>query len=72
MKLAIIWRESIYHNDFKCNCGKQLMNDYELSGDILVDKSRNMLICPDCLREVAKLTTEEYALKTKAMKDEVH
>ena len=72
MKNAIIWRESIYLNDFKCKCGKQLMNDNKLVDDILFDEKREMFICPECLRDVAKLTTEEYAVKIKAMREGVH
>lgn len=72
MKTAIVWRESIYHNDFKCNCGKELMIDNELSKDILYDEKRKRLICPNCLKDVAIITTEDYALRVKAMRDEVH
>lgn len=71
MKKTIIWRESIYHNNFTCKCGKQLMKDEEILDDVLYDESRKELVCPNCYLVVGKETTLEMAQKIHAMRDGV-
>lgn len=63
-KNAIIWRESVYHNDFKCKCGKVLFANNNVVEDVLYDTENDLLICPKCLKVVAKITTEKEAIKT--------
>lgn len=45
----IIWKKSIYGNDFKCKCGRELanMNGQPNDGILLVPETR-ALICPKC------------------------
>lgn len=54
----IIWRESVYKNDFVCRCGEQLMKDGEISKAILYDEVLRFLICPKCKNNVALLSKE--------------
>lgn len=50
----IIWRKSIYENDFKCNsCGMDLMKDGELNQTILSDREGKYLFCPRCKNMIA-------------------
>lgn len=55
-KTAIIWRKSIYDNDFKCRCNYKLINEHGTpKSDILVDMTSDMLFCPLCKWNVAKV-----------------
>lgn len=65
---AIIWRKSIYDNDYKCRCGKKLYEHGDVVGDVQV--YADYLICPNCGWNVAKLTTEEKAVKSGAFRGE--
>ena len=67
-RTAIIWRKSIYENDYKCKCGMTLYANGKVSDDVLV--SDNSLYCPICGWCVAKLTTIEVAYRLQAMRCE--
>lgn len=58
---AIIWRESIYNNDYVCRCGKVLMDKGKLCEDMLVDVDTMELICPQCKLNVALLADSDFA-----------
>lgn len=62
-KNAIVWRESIYKNDYKCSCGKKLFENGDVVNDVLFDTRRDELICPVCMKVVAKLMDEKEASK---------
>lgn len=64
MKKAIIWRKSVYDDDYVCRCGKKLMINDDPVNDLLFDTSTQQLICPDCMWNVAKVTTYDIAVKT--------
>ena len=63
-KNAIIWRESVYKNDFTCGCGKVLFENGNVVNDVLYDPQSDLLVCPNCLKVVAKITTEKEAAKS--------
>lgn len=65
MKDAIIWRKSIFENDYVCRCGKKLMSKGKIAKDIV--EEMNYLICPSCNYLVAKLSTIEDAEKEGAI-----
>jgi len=52
---AIIWRESVYKNDFTCSCGYDFMKDGELAETMLYDTKQKVLVCPRCKKRVAKI-----------------
>lgn len=54
---ALIWRESIYKNEFKCKCGYKLYKPYknELAHDIILDITNATLCCPRCGWLVGKM-----------------
>lgn len=55
----IVWRESVYKNDFKCNnCGLDLMKDGEMNQNILSDRQGKYLFCPRCKNMVAMVKGE--------------
>lgn len=55
----IVWRESVYKNNFKCNkCGLDLMKDGELNQTIRTDKGGKRLYCPRCGNGIAVITGE--------------
>ena len=62
-KNAIVWRESIYKNDYKCSCGKVLFENNDIAKDVLVDVERDELYCPNCMKRVAVLMNEKEAKK---------
>ena len=68
MRKAIIWRKSIYDADYVCKCGKELFVNNQIPDDMLV--YGDYLVCPQCGLNVAKLTTEEQAVKSGAMRGE--
>ena len=49
-RTAIIWREGVYKNGFKCgNCGTVLAAaDGTPADDTFVDVDEGLLICPGC------------------------
>ena len=53
-KIATIWRESVYNNDFRCNiCGTKIANE---KGEILRQRGdifEGILQCPRCFNVVA-------------------
>ena len=55
MKKAIIWRESIYKNHFKCNkCGTKLWNeDTNTATDDLGTAGTKWMFCMNCRNNVA-------------------
>ena len=53
--MAIIWRESVYKNGFKCSCGNQLMTDGKIERDVLYNPHDKILICPKCHEVVAMI-----------------
>lgn len=58
MKEAIIWRESVYKNEFRCNvCKKKLANNLtgEPFDDVFMGTKDGVkfVICPDCKNPVA-------------------
>ena len=65
---AIVWRESIYMNNYLCKCGKKLWSDGDAAGDLLVDIDNGGMYCPECGWLVAYLTTEDQAMKDGAMR----
>lgn len=69
-KTAIIWRKSIFENDYKCKCGKVLYARGKVSDDVLVDTETDTLYCPVCKWNVAKVTTVDKAYKMMAMRCE--
>lgn len=56
--MAIVWRESIYKNGFKCSCGKQLVTDGKIERDVLYNPHDKLLFCPECHNLVAMLKGE--------------
>lgn len=55
---ALVWRESVYKNNFYCQCGNKLY-DIEKSYDENsenIKKKNNHLYCPKCDRNVAYIT----------------
>lgn len=58
-KQALIWRKSVYQNNFKCNqCGEQIANeDGEPRDDAPFSLMGNTLHCPKCLNPVARMET---------------
>ena len=64
---VIIWRKSIYDNDYVCKCGKKLLINDDVAEDMLYDQNNKELICPNCMWNVAKVTTYEKAVKIGAM-----
>lgn len=62
---AIIWRKSIYENNYICRCGEKLMEDNVLN----VNEDCGYVICPKCKWLVAKLSTVDEAIKSGAMRD---
>lgn len=55
---AIIWRESVYKNGFKCNeCGAQIADSEtgEPLDNTPFSPLGNFLFCPSCLNPVAQL-----------------
>lgn len=52
-KTAIIWRKSVYDNNFICKCGEELMHGEEIKDTVLFDTRTNTLICPKCKLNVA-------------------
>ena len=70
IKNAIIWRESVYNNDFVCSCGKVLFENNQLPGDLLYDNFEDLIVCPNCRKVVARVTTEEDAIKFGAFRGE--
>ena len=67
IKTAIIWRKSVYDNDYVCRCDKKLMENGEVCDDMLYDLEEDELICPDCKWNVAKYTTVEKAYASGAI-----
>lgn len=66
---AIVWRESVYKNDFKCSCGFPLMTEGTINRDVLYNPHDKLLICPKCQKVVAKLKGEmEVAVEGTQMK----
>ena len=63
-KNAIIWRKSIYDNDYICRCGKTLFKDGKFTKGIMIIPDADIVICPNCKWNVARITTEEEASKT--------
>ena len=56
---VIVWRESVYKNDFKCSCGFPLMTaEGKIDRDVLYNPHDKLLICPRCQKVVAKLKGE--------------
>lgn len=58
MKMAVVWRESVYKNKFKCNrCGHQVgdVKTGEVKGETLVDEMNGCpyIFCPECKNAVA-------------------
>ena len=57
---AIIWRESIYKNNFTCNCGEKLGSDEgDPIPDMLMDEEESYLVCPKCMKTAARLEMVE-------------
>ena len=57
-KTAIIWRESVYKNDFRCNvCKAALFNadTKTVKDEVLIDETTNLMYCPDCKNLVARI-----------------
>ena len=54
---AIIWRQSIYENEFKCKCGYKLYKPVKnkLDRDVIVDFTNALLYCPKCGWVVGKM-----------------
>lgn len=50
LRTAIVWRESVYKNDFKCNkCGHVVANKKGWpADDTLYDPDGQWLFCPEC------------------------
>ena len=55
---AIIWRESVYKNNFVCSCGYEFMKDGELAETMLYDTAQKMLVCPRCKKRVAMIVDD--------------
>lgn len=58
---AIIWRESMYKNGFKCNecgnpCATEKNGKVEILDDVLFDVHTDRLYCPKCGNYIAKMT----------------
>lgn len=70
IKNAIVWRESVFKNDFKCSCGKVLFENDQIPDDMLYDTFDDLLVCPVCRKTVAKLMTEEDAMRIGAFREE--
>lgn len=63
MKKAVIWRESVYKNDFRCNvCKEKLSNNGVPSEEILSDEEGRVLYCPTCRNCVAYVKDIEIDL----------
>jgi len=69
-KTAIVWRESVYKNDFRCNnCKKKLADDgVPIETALLVapdypQKDQDTLICGDCKNPVAIMSLVETDLE---------
>ena len=62
-KNAIVWRKSVYDNDYKCSCGKILFEKGDLISDVLIDISNDAIICPKCMKVVAAIMNEKDAKK---------
>lgn len=52
-KRAIVWRESIYNNDFICSCGNRLAENDGTLKDELVKGDDNYAYCRKCGLPVA-------------------
>lgn len=52
---CLIWRESVYHNNFRCNiCGTNVAKDSgEPLDTTLFDMMGNFIVCPKCYNPVA-------------------
>ena len=56
---ALIWRESVYKNDFVCTCGHKLYNVDEDELDAVIFEDTKGVYCPECNSMVAIITTVE-------------
>lgn len=65
---VIVWRESVYKNDFKCSCGYQLMTEGKIDRSVLYNPHEKILICPECQKVVAMLKGEMEAEEGTHMK----
>lgn len=62
-KTVIVWRESVYKNDYICRCGKKLFEGKNIPDDMLFDTETDELICPECGWNVARISSFEKASK---------
>lgn len=68
-QFAIVWRESIHHNDYVCKCGAKLW-DYKKNmptDNIQIDVFTGQLYCVDCGLNVAYITDIKTAMKSAIM-----
>lgn len=57
-KTAIIWRKSVYENDFRCNvCKAALFNadTMTVKDEVIIDEEKQSMFCPDCKNKVAHI-----------------
>ena len=55
-KIATIWRESVYKNDFKCNvCGETLAHKNGIANDKVKVDMFNYVFCRNCNNVVARI-----------------
>lgn len=56
---VLIWRDSVYHNNFVCSCGRVLAKDGVVADGVLYDTKTRYLYCPRCEKAVAFLAPEQ-------------
>lgn len=61
--IAIVWKQSVIDNGFKCQCGKKLWNGKRVCDDVLLNTENNFMYCPDCMMSVGMMTSVEWATK---------
>lgn len=63
---ALIWRKTMYFNNFECSCGHVCFKDGKVADDMLFDPEEQMLVCPKCYRYVAQVSTVDAAIRSGA------